>query len=542
VKFHEAMAHALLDQGMGTVFGLMGDGNLFMVDSFQRIGGRYIAMTNEAAAIEAAVGYAHTSDQLGVATVTHGPALTNTVTALVEAVKGATPLVVLVGDTAVADRENLQNIDQRAIVSASGAGFEQIRAPDTLALDLATAVRRAQIERRPVVLNMPVEFQWVDVDVPRSVARAAVVPNGRAASQSLDDAVGLIASARRPIVLAGWGAIGASARSALIHLAERIGAPLATTLNAKDLFRGEAHDLGVIGTVADQLAVTTVGQSDLVIAFGASLNRRTTAENWLLSGRRLIQVDIDRAGVGRYVEPDIAVIGDAAAVADELVEWLDAADVPATTFASAELGAQIAALREVGVAPAGLDNAIDIRTALLQIEAAFPRERTVVLDGGRFMASGFELLHSPDPRGFLHTVNFGAIGLGTGTAIGASAGAPDRPVLLVAGDGGFMLGGLGEFNTAVRYGLEVVVVVLNDGAYGAEHIQFVQRGLDPAGATFDWPDLGPVADALGGIGFTVRTSAELDAALAATVAAPRPWPPVLIDVKLDPFAVPSFSH
>src|SRR5580704_18146069 len=102
--FHEAIARALVDQGVTTIFGVLGDANLYMMDSFQhRAGGRYLSVSNEAGAVLAANGYAHTTGGLGVATVTHGPALTNTVTALHESVKSRTPLLRVAGDTAVAD-------------------------------------------------------------------------------------------------------------------------------------------------------------------------------------------------------------------------------------------------------------------------------------------------------------------------------------------------------------------------------------------------------------------------------------------------------
>jgi len=140
------------------------------------------------------------------------------------------------------------------------------------------------------------------------------------------------------------------------------------------------------------------------------------------------------------------------------------------------------------------------------------------------------------PRHFVHTANYASIGLGMGTAIGAGVGRPGHPALLLTGDGGFMMGGLNEFSTAVRHGLDLIVLVLNDGSYGAEHIQFTRRDVDPGMSLFDWPDLGPVADALGGRGFTVRNLAELDTALAHL---PHRDRPVLIDVHLDPNLVPS---
>jgi thiamine pyrophosphate-dependent acetolactate synthase large subunit-like protein len=538
--FHEAAGRALGDAGVTTVFGVLGDANLYMMDSFQRVtGGKYVSTSNEAGAVLAANGYARTSGGLGVATVTHGPALTNTVTALHESVKEATPIVLVAGDTAVADRDNLQNISQREVVLASGAGFEQVRTPQSFAEDLATAIRRAHLERRPIVLNVPIEFQWVDVEYQpapvRVIDRQVTAPDPAA----LDAAVGIIASARRPVVVAGRGAGSPAARAALLALAERIGAPVATTLRGKDLFRGERFNLGIFGTLSHEVALTAINSSDVVIAFGAGLNHWTTAEGSLLDKKQVVQVDVERAAINRWAVADAAVLGDAATVATTIVQWLDEADVKPTGFASDDLADQLAAQEAAEHKDRSANGTVDIRTALRRVDAAFPAERTLVNDGGRFVFTSFTDVHVPEPQAYVHTVNFGSIGLGMGNAVGAYFGNPNRPVLLVTGDGGFMLGGLAEFSTAVRHGVDLVVVVLNDGAYGAEHIQFRNKDMDPEISTFRWPDFGPVATALGGDGYTVRSVEELDAALAAAASRTRP---VLIDVKVDPETVESGGH
>ncbi len=539
MHLHEAVARALCDLGVDTIFGVLGDANLFMMDSFTRFGGRYVSVANEMAAVLAANGYAQVSGRLGVATVTHGPALTNTVTALYEAVKERTPLLVLAGDTAAVDRENFQRLAQREAVAPTGAGFEQVRAPFTAQDDLLTAVRRAHAERRPVVLNIPVDYQWESVDQVL-LERLPVAPQATAPSpEAMDAAVGAIASARRPVVLAGRGASNASSRAALLRLATRIGAPVATTLRGKDLFQGEPNDLGICGTLSNELASRVLSASDCIIAFGAGLNRLTTLDGALVSGKRLVHVDVDRASINLHTTASVGVVGDAAAVADELVRWLDEAEVPATAYAATAFAGGLSGPGDLPRADVSTNQTVDLVTALERIDAAFPADRTLVLDGGRFVFSAYTRLRVPHPTAYVHTVNFGSIGLGMGHAIGAAFGEPDRPVLLVTGDGGFMLGGITEFSTAVRHGQDLVVVVLNDGAYGAEHIQFRKRGLDPALATFAWPELGPVATALGGRGHTVRNLAELDAACAMLESRDRP---VLIDIKIDPDRVSMGGH
>lgn len=539
MRFHAALGRALVEHGVDTLFGVMGDANLFMVDAYIKQGGRYVSTSNEAGAVLMANGFARTSGRVGFATVTHGPAVTNTVTALVESVKDRTPVVVIAGDTAVVDRENFQNVPQRDVVLPSGAGFEQVRSPHTAIYDLGTAIRRALLERRPVVLNVPIEFQWEDVEYhpveTRVVEPQAVAPD----SAALDTAVGIIASANRPIVLAGAGATSPAARAALLRLAERIGAPVATSLRGKDLFRGEPFDLGICGTLASPVATEVLSQADCIVAFGAGLNKWTTAETSLLDKKQVVHVDIERANIGRFSTVHAAIVGDAATVADTIVGWLDEAEVLASGFRSEDLRARLAAYDQSDFADQSTDETVDLRTAMLQLDAAFPADRTLAFDGGRWIFNAFTMLHAPHPQAYVHTVNFGSIGLGMGNAIGASFGAPGRPVLLITGDGGFMLGGLAEFSTAVRHGVDLVVAVFNDSAYGAEHIQFRARDMDASASTFAWPDFAPVATALGGIGVTVRNRQDFQG-LAEVIA--RRDRPVLIDIKIDPEKVSSGSH
>ncbi|MFD0228179.1 thiamine pyrophosphate-binding protein [Streptomyces hirsutus] len=530
--FHEAIARSLADQGVTEIFGLLGDANLYMMDSFVKVtGGTFCSVSNEAGGVLAANGYARATGGLGVATVTHGPALTNTVTALVESVRERTPLLLVAGDTAVVDKENFQNISQRDVVLPTGAGFEQVRSVDTACEDVAVAVRRAFTEQRPIVLNVPVEFQWQEATYTPASGRRWHAPQPSVPSlASLDAALGIVASAKRPVVLAGRGVWEEEARAAVLRFARRIGAPVATTLRARDLFRGDPHNLGVHGTLSHQIALDAIDKADCLVAFGASLNKWTTAEGALLDGKAVVQVDSDLAALGRHQTVDAAVHGDSGAVADLLIEQLDEAEIKPTGFATPELAQRLSERSDADFKDLGTDTTVDIRSAILRIDAAFPQDRSLVFDAGRFIFNCFTMFHVEHPRDYHHTINFGSIGLGMGNAIGAAAGG-GKPTLLVTGDGGFMLGGLAEFNTAVRHRLDLVVVMFNDSAYGAEHIQFRNKEMDPTPSMFDWPEFAPVADALGGKGYTVRNLEELDAVLAEL---PHRDRPVLIDIKVDP--------
>lgn len=533
MKFHAALARALTDNGVDTMSGLIGDANLYMVDSFVReYGGRYLGAANESGAALMALGYASVSGKVGVATVTHGPALTNTLTALCEGVKGAIPMVLVCGDTAVADRDHFQNLPQRELVVATGAGFEQLRTPATMAEDVATAFRRAVVERRPIALNVPADFQWLDIDYHpvrfKIPDRRGVAPS----SADLDDAIGIVAAAKRPIVLAGRGAAGPDAKQALLRLAARIDAPLATTLKAKGLFRGEPFDLGVMGTVSTPVAVDAILESDCLIAFGSSLNARTTSNGAFLDGKRIVQVSAEQAEVGKSVHPDAGVVGDPALAADLIVHWLDQIEAASSGYRDQDLDRRLRSYSPLdAAADTGHDGTVDLTRALLRLDELVPADRILVTDAGRFFNKTVKAIRVLDPTLFVYTINSGSIGLGMAEAIGAASAAPDRPTLLVTGDGGFMLGGLAEFNTAVRCATDLIVVICNDGSYGAEHVQFRNRQMDPSLTLFGWPDFAAVATALGGVGLTIRTRSDLDRAADAIRLRDRP---LLIDLRLDP--------
>jgi acetolactate synthase-1/2/3 large subunit len=531
MHYHQALSRAMTDQGIDHVFGVLGDANLFFMEDWARQGGTYVAVAHEGAGILAATGFASTSRRVGVATVTHGPALTNSMTALVDAVRARMPVLVIAGDTDPGVRGHLQNIDQRSVVLATGAGFEPATTPANVAEDLARALRRVRAESRPVVLNIPITFQWQEVEY--VAARAASVQHHhvRPDVTSLEDAVGVIASARRPLVLGGRGA--GAARDQVVRLAERIGAPVATSLRGKGLFAGHPHDLGICGTLAHETALKVIGDADCVVAFGIGLNDFTTAEGALVKGKRVVHVDLDPGRPDLWSTATVGVVGDAGEVADAIVDLLDEAEVPPSGFASDDL---VQALKDPRPAlRATRTGGLDVVAALRRLDEAFPRERTLVIDDGRFILTAYAELGAPHPDAYVHTCSFASIGLAVGNAIGAYAGAPHRPLLAVVGDGGFMSAGLNELNTAVRAGTDMVLVVVNDKAYGAEHVQLVNKGLDPTISMFDWPDLAPVAEALGARGLTVRSMDDLDAALTAIAERDRP---VLIDVQVDPYDVP----
>ena len=335
--------------------------------------------------------------------------------------------------------------------------------------------------------------------------------------------------------------MAADARDALVELAARLGAPLATTLLGSGFFRGEACDLGLFGTLATPPAVEAIMGADCVITFGASLNQYTTDHGSLLAGKRVVQCDIDGSRIGSTVPIDAGVVGDARRIAETMTEWLDAADHEPSAFASSELVQRLDQYsRRDDYDDLSTSETVDPRTAMLRLDEILPTDRIAAIDAGRFMLDALTL-PVPEPTALVTSHAFGSIGLGLGTAIGAATGRPDRPVVLMIGDGGFMMGGLNELHTVVHNELDVIVVLFNDSSYGAEHVQLFRKQMDTTASLHDWPDFVAVAGALGADAVSIRCLDDFAAAEKAVLER-VPGRPVFIEIVTDPDVVSGIQH
>ena len=530
---HQSLAQAVWDHDIDVIFGLMGDANLFFGNHFVNgCGGKLVPAAHEGGTVLMAQAYSKVTGKVGVATVTQGPGLTNCFTALREAVVARLPMILICGDTPLTSPYHPQNIDQREVVKATGAGFEQIKSPDTASRDVAKAFYRARKERRPIVVNAPSDYMWAETKHKKIIYPSDDAPALITEGRAHEEAIGMIASARRPLILAGAGAV--TAKDNIIALANRIEAPLATTLKGTGLFKGHPANIGYFGTLSTAEAYDVIGAADCIIAFGALLHVFTTDQGKLCEGKRVIQINHFQSDVGSFFQPDIALIADAAQMADNIATWMDEAEIPPSGFAK-ELPSHDISVHPKGDPTKSAPGFINFEYALDRLNEALPENRIMLTDGGRFITEVWCRVGVPDPHSFHMTDNFAAIGQGMQQAIGAAHGASGRPTILFTGDGGFMMGGVNEFNTAVRTNCDLIVIVCNDAAYGAEHIQMIDRNMDPSITEFEWPSFAAVAKALGGEGIEVTSPEALEVAIEAMQ---NRKTPLLIELKLDPHNVP----
>jgi acetolactate synthase I/II/III large subunit len=530
----EAVGRALAGLGVETVFGLMGSGNLAVTNAMRDAGARFYAARHEGGAVCMADGYGRVSGRLAACSVHQGPGLTNAVTGLTEAAKSRTPLIVLAPEMPSAAVRSNFRIDQAGLVEAVGATAERVHGPASAMADVARAVRRARVERRAVVLMLPLDVQGAecpDGSAPPGDGPALAPP--RPAQSAVTALADLLAGAEHPAIIAGRGAVLADAGASLRALGELTGAVLATSAVANGLFAGDAYDLGIAGGFASPLAARLLGEADAVVAFGAGLNQWTTGHGKLLAPDAAVaQVDIDEEAIGAHRPVALGVIGDAAATAEALVAALAGRATAGAAWRTPQLESEIAARRwrDEPYAESETAGVLDPRTLSIALDDLLPAQRTVVVDSGAFMGWPSMYLRAPDAAGFVFPQAFQCVGLALGNAIGAAIARPDRLTVAALGDGGALMS-LPEFETLGRLGLPILVVIYDDAAYGAEVHHFGPLGEAVDLAQFPDTDFAALARAAGCHGLTAREVDDLGPLREWLAAPDRPF---VLDAKVDP--------
>jgi thiamine pyrophosphate-dependent acetolactate synthase large subunit-like protein len=536
----DAIGDALWDLGVERIFTLLGSGNFVAVHAFGRRGGEILHTRHENVSVAMADGWARVAGGVGVASLHTGPGLTNAITAIAEAAKSATPLVVLCGDVAPTSGPTNFRINQHGAVESVGAVAERVLSPRTVRVDVARAYRRAEVERRPVVLMMPMDMQGKPVPAEalplpgRSAVPIATVP----APGAVADVADLVVRARRPVILAGRGAVRGEARDALEALGARIGALNATTAVAKGFFGGLPFDVGISGGFATPLARELLHEADVVLAFGAALNHWTTASDRMFrEDAVVVHVDIDPTAIARHRPVNAAIIGDARETAVALERELGRRDHRATGFREPETARRLAGRRTWREEPfeePSRDRGMDPRRISIEVNRLLPDERQVVTDSGTYIGFPACYLDVPDARSFVFPNAFMSVGLGLGAAMGAAYARPDRITVAALGDCGAMMS-LGDLETLRRTGLPVLVLIYDDSSAGAEYQHYAPLGYEVEAVCFDDVDFAGVARTLGIQAIEATTPDDL---LPIASWARDPHGPLLVDARMDRDAEP----
>jgi thiamine pyrophosphate-dependent acetolactate synthase large subunit-like protein/CDGSH-type Zn-finger protein len=528
----DVMAETMVNWGVDSVFGIVGHSNLGLADALriQEKEGRlrFFGVRHEGAAAFAASGYAKLTGRPAACLGIAGPGSTNLLTGLWDAKVDRAPVLALSGQvqTQVFGPGAFQDIDLASAFEAVSR-FSQTVLPESRHAELMTlALKNAVVERDVAHLVFPDEVQ-----VLRAADGAmASGPEGRVGASKiapppaeLERAVACIRQARRPVVIVGYGA--RDGMDGVIQLAERLKAPVVTTFKAKAQIPDD-HPLaaGVLGRSGTPVASWLMNEADLLVVFGASFSAHTGIDR----RKDIVQVDFDRMALGKFHPVAVPVWGDIAISADRIRESLPAD--PGSVDQRPEVAERWALWREEKRRREAEERGKGVNSAAIfaALTRQAPEDAVIAVDVGNNTYSFGRYFESKHQR-VLMSGYLGSIGFAFPAAMGAWAANSGRPILSVGGDGGFGQY-LGEFTTAVKYGMNITHVLLNNNELGK--ISKEQR----AGEWEVWqtslhnPDFSEFARLCGGHGARVTKAADLDGALADAIAHEGP---ALVEIVSD---------
>ena len=537
----EVVVRTLQAHGIDVVFGLPGVHALAIYDALyahQEV--RHITVRHEQTAAYMADGYARVTGRPGVCITTTGPGAANTAAAMGTSYFDSVPVLNVMSQVAsnLADRDKgalHEPKDQlgffRAVTkwNARANGIEHIPAV------LHEAFRTMLVERpRPTQVEVCTDHLAgkADSEAVPWVMPSQSLPRRSAEPALVEEAARALASAEAPIIWAGGGVNRAGAREELVRLAEALQAPVVTTVQGLGAIPYD-HPLALGYRPYDRTLTSLIERSDLLLAVGTRFAAGQTA-NWNLKlPSRLIHIDIDEGEVGKNYPATLGLTGDARLVLGQLLEPLGP---PQAGEATACWAGDVAALRSRMADHFKADGPREM-AVLDDIRRAVDRDAILVWDQTKpayWAARSFPVY---EPRTFLYP-GYGTLGYGFPAALGAKVGMPDRQVVCIAGDGGFQYA-LPELATAAQFGINVTVLLFNDGGYG---ILRVLQDMDFQGHYYAVdllnPDFGRLTEAYGlhyvllkdpdGLGPTLRRALESDRTTVVEVPVefgrPTAWP------------------
>jgi thiamine pyrophosphate-dependent acetolactate synthase large subunit-like protein len=515
MPIYQALAHAFAAEGVDTQYTLMGDGNMHWATAMKNIDGMTTVMArHEHCACAMAMGYYSATGKVGVASVTCGPGFTQTMTALAVASRCNVPLVVFAGEVPINARWYGQTIEQPPLAHATGAHYISAHSPQRMYQYVREAFYVARHERKPAVLGVPYDLQKQPIpDLGEYQPSSGVLPQVEPTPPSPHQIAELaekLANARCPIIVAGRGVLAAGAAAEVEALAEEAGALLATTLPMRGLFDHNPFSIGISGGYARQIATEMGAEADLVVAIGASLTHYTVDGGQMYPKAEVVQIDIEPLGLRHGLKAaDVYLRADAKLAAAAALAALRANPARKASIRTAALARRIkeepADSAVFTIAPGVLDP----RAVIDELDRVIPKDFDSVSGSGHqayFHAS----MRGRKPENYHAMRDFGAIGNGLSFAIGVESARKQGKTVLFEGDGSLLMH-IQEFEAIARHKMKMLIVVLNDGAYGSEIHKLRADGIDDSGSVFGRTDLAAIAKGFGLRGATVTDVSQFKA-------------------------------
>lgn len=524
----QILLECLKEQGVDTVFGFPGGAVLYIYDElFKQLDHfTHILTSHEQGASHAADAYSRSTGRTGVVIATSGPGATNLVTGIATAYMDSIPMVAITGNVPVSllGKDSFQEVDVAGVTAPVTKHNYIVKDVNNLAAVVREAFYLANEGRPgPVLIDIPKDVSNMLADYSYEAPRQIVRRFEDIKTDDISKAIEMIKEAKKPYIFAGGGVTLSDAKDEAVKFAELCDAPVTCSLMAMGGFPGQ-HELytGMIGMHGTKASNIGVQKCDLLIAIGARFSDRVTGNpDKFARGAKILHIDIDPAEINKNVMTDHFIIGDVKEVLTRLNDNLE-------QQSKSEWRAEVNKIsRDFPLTyPDGLTGQLAIET-LYKITGG---DAIIATEVGQHQMWASQYYLFKDPKMFLTSGGLGTMGYGTGAAIGAQAGNPDKLVINIAGDGSFRMN-LNEMITAARYNLPIKVMVINNSVLGMvrqwQTIFYDER--------YSFTHLGDInydalAQAFGCKNFNITKKEDLEPMLKEAIATPGP---VIINVVID---------
>lgn len=545
----EVIVSSLEKHGVEYVFGVPGGAIEPLNNALHKSPIKVVVAKHEAGAAFMADGYARVSGNIGVCCSTAGPGATNMITGVASSFGDSIPVIALTGQvsTSLFGKGAIQefSVQSFGIVSIFRqiTKYSDIIINETKAGEMIAKARRLALTGRkgPVHLNLPADVMKRQV-VDDKHERCSVAQMMGVDREAIKQAAKLLLSAKRPVILAGWGTVLSRADEEILELAEDMDIPVATSPKAKGIL-SEAHplSLGVLGFAGSPVAREYIikGDVDVMLAIGTSFNEFVTSgwDKRLLPMKSLIHIDIDCNEIGKNYYVDVGIAGDAKVVLHELIHELIKMHRIRRRLGDGRCREVQEIKEKLTVKSRKLNNMpYHPQRLIMDLGEAMPEDTLYFVDNGNSMAWAIRHLKVTQPYSFYVGLGFASMGFAAAASVGGKLAAGDRPVVALVGDGSFLMNGM-EVATAVNYNIPVIWVVMNNSMLGMVYHGRKLAGL-PEGieSTFKPVDFVKLAEGYGARGIRITKPGEITREMIADIISTGV--PTVLDVIIDPEEVP----
>ncbi len=541
----EILIKALTDQGVDVVFGYPGGAVLPIYDAiFQQNHLRHILVRQEGGAVHAAEGYARSTGKVGVVLVTSGPGATNCVTGLTDALMDSIPLVCLTGQvpTHLIGNDAFQEADTVGITRPCTKHNYLVKSIEDLPRVLHEAFHVARSGRPgPVVVDLPKDVMTAlgDYLPPARVQHRSYNPQVKGDLSRIEEAVELLAKAKRPLIYAGGGVInaGPAASQLLTNLVDMSGFPTTLTLlGLGALPASHKNFIGMVGMHGSLEANMCMHDCDVMLCVGARFDDRVTGRVDAFSpDSKKIHIDIDASSINKNIPVDVPIIGDCGYVLEDLIKVWKSRQVTPDGKALADWWDQIKGWRKRNsFGFKTKDDVIKPQQALTALNDRLKKRDDVYIttEVGQHQMWAAQLIDFEKPNRWMTSGGLGTMGYGLPAAMGVQTAHPDALVIDVAGEASILMN-IQEMSTLAQYRLPVKVFILNNQWMGMvrQWQEFFFSGRYSESYMDSLPDFVKLAEAFGAVGLRATKPGELDGVIDEMIVTPHP---VIADIAVDP--------